>query len=302
MSIMAPRSRPQFLHSFLHPFLYSGRFGLIALLLAGSGCTQAPVQVVLNGQNTYGPNGVIKAPAPASYAANLYRSPSATPPFHDVSREAGLAPASNSTYQTASVQPIGISDLPPPPFSIGASQEAPKAKEESKAAEQHVRPVNLWTKEPHFADSGIELRPRGILSQSVKTAPSVSYMWPVSSKKIVTSFGPKAGGRVSDGLGIASSEGEPVWASAAGEVVFVGDELKGYGNMVLIKHPDGKTTTYAHLSRAAIDKYDRVKQGDIIGYVGTTGNVRTPQLYFAINEGKTALDPEKYLSHDVAGL
>jgi murein DD-endopeptidase MepM/ murein hydrolase activator NlpD len=107
---------------------------------------------------------------------------------------------------------------------------------------------------------------------------------------------------VNDGVNIASVEGEPVWAAADGEVVYVGNELKGYGNMVLIKHSGSKTTSYAHLNRATVDKYDRVKQGDIIGYVGSTGNVKSSQLHFAIRDGTKPVDPKKYLSTKVAGL
>lgn len=289
------------------------QLGCITILLASTACTQAPVQVVLRGQNTYGQSGVVKAPAPESHAANLYRSPAVNPPSYvDVQTASNMEPSSSSpnahrdtTYQLAGVQPIGVSDLPPPEANTLKVTEKPK---EEKVAADRAQPVNLWTREPHFsktetASAGEKpASTPGILSHNVKAAPGTSYMWPVSSKKVVGAFGPKKGGRVNDGLDIASAEGEPVWAAADGEVVFVGDELKGYGNMVLVKHPDGKTTTYAHLSRATIDKYDRVKQGDIIGYVGSTGNVRDPQLYFAINDGKKPIDPEKYLSKNVAGL
>ena len=125
-------------------------------------------------------------------------------------------------------------------------------------------------------------------------------MWPVSSKRVISEFGPKGKGKVNDGINIASADGEPVWASADGEVVYVGNELEGYGNMVLIKHTGDKATTYAHMSRTTVEKYDRVKQGDIIGYVGTSGNVKEPQLHFAIRDGKDAVDPLKYLDRKVA--
>ena len=93
-----------------------------------------------------------------------------------------------------------------------------------------------------------------------------------------------------------------MWASADGEVVYVGDELKGYGNMVMLKHKGGKISTYAHLSRVHVEKYDRIKQGDILGYVGSTGNVKEPQLYFSLREGKTPMDPNTVLNQNVAGL
>lgn len=282
------------------------RSGFITMLLATAACTQSPAQVVLKGQNFYGPDGVVKA-SPQVYARNYsYRTSSAAVPVAQVQASNAAPQVSDQTYQTAAVQSIGVSDLPPPAAAKSAPVKQAEAKPEAKPEEKHemkvadrTQPVNLWTHESHFSSSGDT---PGLLTQSVKSAPGVSYMWPVSSHKVLSSYGPKPGGRVNDGLTIASTVGEPVWAAADGEVVFVGDELKGYGNMVLIKHSDGKTTTYAHLNRATIDKYDRVKQGDIIGYVGATGNVRDPQLYFAINDGKRTIDPQKYLSKSVAGL
>ncbi|MBY0408358.1 MAG: peptidoglycan DD-metalloendopeptidase family protein, partial [Rickettsiales bacterium] len=139
-------------------------------------------------------------------------------------------------------------------------------------------------------------------SKPAAKADSGSFMWPVNSKKVISTFGPKGSGKANDGVNIASANGEPVWAAADGEVVYVGNELKGYGNMVLIKHSGDKSTTYAHLSRSAVDKYDRVKQGDIIGYVGSTGNVKEAQLHFAVRDGKSPVDPVKFLKQNVASL
>jgi murein DD-endopeptidase MepM/ murein hydrolase activator NlpD len=141
-----------------------------------------------------------------------------------------------------------------------------------------------------------------IETKSRKPVASTGFMWPVGSKKITSNFGPKGKGRANDGIAIASAGGEPVWASADGEVVYVGNEIQGYGNMVLIKHAGNKSTTYAHLSRYTVDKYERVKQGDIIGYVGNSGNTKQSQLYFAIRDGKDAVDPMKYLNRNVASL
>jgi murein DD-endopeptidase MepM/ murein hydrolase activator NlpD len=309
---MATHSRPHF----SAPRFSVIGLGVISILLATTACTQPPAKIVYKGQNIYGPDKVVKV------ASNVYRAApktsSATAPVtYQASHAAPTSSmVSTETQQTASIQSIGVSDLPPPsatsnsqpaPMTLAVNdvpKKEPIKEEPAKVAITSPKPVNLWTKEPREVASVGKVSPAtpGILDQSVKHTQSVGYMWPVSSKKVLNSFGPKAGGRVSDGMDIASASGEPVWASADGEVVFIGDELKGYGNMVLIKHLDGKTTTYAHLSRAAVDKYDRVKQGDIIGYVGATGNVRDPQLYFAINEGKVPVDPQKYLTHSVAGL
>lgn len=153
-----------------------------------------------------------------------------------------------------------------------------------------------------ISSEGGTARETPAITKPVAKSDSGSFMWPVNSKKILSAYGPKGKGQANDGINIASAGGEPVWAAADGEVVYVGNELQGYGNMVLIKHTGDKSTTYAHLGRATVDKYDRVKQGDIIGYVGNTGNVKESQLHFAVREGKDPVDPLKFLKRNVASL
>ena len=140
------------------------------------------------------------------------------------------------------------------------------------------------------------------ITKQSASADSSGFMWPVNSKKVISAFGPKGKGQANDGINIASANGEPVWAASDGEVVYVGNELGGSGNMVVIKHSGDKSTSYAHLSRATVDKYDRVKQGDIIGYVGSTGNVKDAQLHFAIRQGTDPVDPMKFMKSSLASL
>lgn len=213
-------------------------------------------------------------------------------------------PVSLHTEQSAGTSSIGVSDLAPPP----KTQTKPESSNLSK-------PSNPWTgKTRDAAEAGLKDRkPEALqLAQPSSPAPAApaqsavarkqgTFMWPVASHKVLSGFGPKGGGKSNDGINIASPDNEPVWASADGEVVYVGD-MQGYGNMILIKHPGGKTTGYAHLGRATVDKYDRVKQGDIIGYVGNTGGVKKPQLFFSMRDGQTPVDPKKYLSTSLAGL
>ncbi|MEZ5691268.1 MAG: M23 family metallopeptidase [Rickettsiales bacterium] len=136
-------------------------------------------------------------------------------------------------------------------------------------------------------------------SSSSKTS---DFRWPLAGGKVISEFGAKGRGKASEGINIMTERGDPVWAAADGEVVYVGDKLKGYGKMVFIKHSGNKTTGYAHLSHIIVDKYERVAQGDIIGYAGNSGDVNTPQLFFSLYEGKNPVNPKKYLSHDMAGL
>ncbi len=137
-------------------------------------------------------------------------------------------------------------------------------------------------------------RPKSVSKVAVKTAESY-FIWPVRGK-VISVFGPKPGGLHNDGVNIAAPEGTPILAGLSGEVVYVGNELKGYGNLVIIKHDNGWLSAYAHQKNALVQKGQRVTQGQVIGYVGKTGNVEEPQLHFGIRDGKEAINPLEYVN------
>ena len=91
-----------------------------------------------------------------------------------------------------------------------------------------------------------------------------------------------------------------VRAAADGVVAYSGNELKGYGNLVLIRHEDGYVTAYAHASELFVKRGDTVKRGDVIAKAGQTGSVSSPQLHFEVRKGAVALDPMKFLSQNTA--
>ena len=103
-------------------------------------------------------------------------------------------------------------------------------------------------------------------------------------------------GVYSDGINISAPEGKKVKASADGVVVYIGKNLKGYGNLVIIRHRGGWLTAYAHQKNILTTKGKIVKRGQTIGEVGSTGNVERPQLHFAIRKGSKARDPLKLIS------
>jgi murein DD-endopeptidase MepM/ murein hydrolase activator NlpD len=122
-----------------------------------------------------------------------------------------------------------------------------------------------------------------------------ALLWPVKGE-IVSSFGPKEGGLKNDGINIAAAEGTPVKAAASGTVAYAGDELKGFGNLILIRHDDGWVTAYAHLASMSVKKDQAVRAGQQIGTVGQTGTIDSPQLHFELRHGKEAVDPSGKLS------
>src|SRR5690606_2702127 len=98
-----------------------------------------------------------------------------------------------------------------------------------------------------------------------------------------------------EGINIAVASGTPVRASADGTVRYAGNELRGYGNLVLIEHANGYITAYAHNQALTVARGDKVKRGQVVARAGQTGNVTSPQLHFEIRKGKESVDPRKYL-------
>lgn len=121
------------------------------------------------------------------------------------------------------------------------------------------------------------------------------FSWPVRGA-IVSKFGPKKGGLYNDGINIKAKFGENVRAAEDGVVAYVGNELRGYGNLVIIKHANGWISAYAHCDKILVKKNDKVSKNSTIAKVGKTGNVKDEQLYFSLRKGKKALNPEQYLS------
>lgn len=123
----------------------------------------------------------------------------------------------------------------------------------------------------------------------VATAGKGRFVWPLRGD-VVSPFGPKGGGQRNDGLNIRGPAGAQVQAAAAGEVVYAGDQVPGFGNLVLVKHDGGWVTAYAHLSRIDVQMRQRVSQGQSVGQVGSTGGVAEPQLHFEVRYAPSPKD------------
>ena len=121
-----------------------------------------------------------------------------------------------------------------------------------------------------------------------------SYMWPVKGK-IISKFGLLAKGLRNDGINISANIGNPVLAIESGKIVYAGNEIQAFGNLILIKHHNDKTSAYAHLDKINVKKGESVNKGQIIALVGNSGKVSIPQLHFEIRDKDGPLDPLKYL-------
>jgi len=122
-----------------------------------------------------------------------------------------------------------------------------------------------------------------------------AFRWPVRGR-VIAGFGPKPNGLQNDGINVAVPEGTPIKAAEDGVVAYAGNELKGYGNLVLLRHSNGFVTAYAHASEILVKKGDVVKRGQPIAKSGQTGSVTSPQLHFEIRKGSTPVDPAQYLN------
>ena len=138
-----------------------------------------------------------------------------------------------------------------------------------------------------------------VADDSTKTAePSgnlPSFRWPVRGR-IIAGFGPKTNGQQNDGINLAVPEGTPVKSAEDGVVAYAGSELKGYGNLVLVRHSNGFVSAYAHNSELLVKRGDNIKRGQIIARAGQTGNVTSPQLHFEIRKGGSPVDPMSQLA------
>ena len=120
------------------------------------------------------------------------------------------------------------------------------------------------------------------------------FSWPVKGE-IVSKYGTIGKGRANDGINIKAPRGTTVKAADAGTVAYAGNELKGFGNLILVRHSDGWITAYAHNDKLLVKKGQKVIKGEKIATVGTTGGVNVPQLHFEIRAGKNPVNPISYL-------
>jgi len=129
---------------------------------------------------------------------------------------------------------------------------------------------------------------------AIPTNTNGELLWPLTEGRIVSSFGPRSG-TFHDGIDIAATEGTPVYAAHSGSVVYAGNRLSGYGNLVILRHSSGLTTVYAHNDRLLVSTGDKVRRGENIAEVGSTGHATGPHLHFEV---RTRDKQERYVAVD----
>jgi murein DD-endopeptidase MepM/ murein hydrolase activator NlpD len=131
-------------------------------------------------------------------------------------------------------------------------------------------------------------------SSAPATVDSVKLRWPASGK-IIAGFGSRPDGTHNDGINLQVPLGTEVHAAEAGVVAYAGSELKGYGNLVLLRHDNGWVTAYAHNDEVLVKRGDKVRRGQVIAKAGKTGSVDQPQIHFELRQGSKPVDPIPYL-------
>ena len=229
----------------------------------------------------------------------VIRLPARQPQLEENLMQAARMPSfeESATAGPLKVESVEAETLPPPPSQAQAQTASapPSFPPQPTAKPAAASPAVATPAQPAKVQqaSAATSLPRDI-APKVPARAMGRFMRPVDGK-IISGYGPKEGGLHNDGINIKAARGTPVRAAENGVVVYVGDEMAGYGNLVLIRHADRWMTAYAHMDKILVKKNDVVKAGQSIGTVGSTGQVDSPQLHFEIRRGTKAVDPALHL-------
>jgi murein DD-endopeptidase MepM/ murein hydrolase activator NlpD len=195
-------------------------------------------------------------------------------------------PKQQAAVLSTTAPPTPEATVPSTPDTTMPTEEPTSPETSAPAVPQEPPPKTTPPKQTEMAAIPPEPEP----------APRVSerFLWPVKGK-IISNFGPKKGGLNNDGINIAAPEGATVVAADNGVVAYAGNELRGFGNLLLIRHADGWVTAYAHNEKLLVKRGEKVKRGQAIAQIGSTGSVSAPQLHFEVRKGTDPVDPIKYL-------
>ena len=182
-------------------------------------------------------------------------------------------------HQVAAAQPSAAPK-------VAEIRTAPAEKKIKVASAAPAQTVHVAKEEPQTTETVVKAaEPSGAMP---------SFRWPARGR-VIAGFGSKPNGAQNDGINLAVPEGTPIKAADDGVVAYAGNELKGYGNLVLIRHANGYVSAYAHARELLVKRGDTIKRGQVIAHAGQTGNVTSPQLHFEIRKGSTPVDPTQFL-------
>ena len=198
-------------------------------------------------------------------------------------------PGSKAAAAAPVAQPVAVAAAPVQPVAPVAAPGTKMAAAGGppQAARLASATTNVVEEKPVVEQASVK--------PSEATGALPTFRWPVRGK-VITSYGAKTNGKSNDGINLAVPEGTPVKAAEDGVVAYSGNELKGYGNLVLVRHANGYVTAYAHASELMVKRGDTIKRGQIIAKSGQSGEVGSPQLHFEIRKGSSPVDPLQFLN------
>ncbi|SDR40612.1 Murein DD-endopeptidase MepM and murein hydrolase activator NlpD, contain LysM domain [Rhizobiales bacterium GAS191] len=250
----------------------SSRYGVPETALRGanglaSGANPAPGSQIVIPVYRYGPAVGQSSPAKAVDSA----TPTLSGHKSEPPRLAATAPAKKPTAESQKAAAV-------------PSEQPAKLKTATAAPPQPAKPKEMAKAEP--AD---DVDPS--LATGAVKPDSPQFRWPARGR-VISRFG----GDGNDGINISVPEGTSVRAAEDGTVAYVGDEIKGYGKLVLVRHSNGWVSAYANNGDLLVKKGEAVKRGQVLAKSGQTGNVASPQLHFELRKGKTPVDPQQFLA------
>ncbi|MEO6842500.1 MAG: peptidoglycan DD-metalloendopeptidase family protein [Bradyrhizobium sp.] len=212
----------------------------------------------------------------------------------ELARANNLNPSARLSLGTKLVVPAGKTAAAATPVAVAAAQPvaaAPVPPVTKVAAVDTQQKARLAQSAPNAEEPSIE----SPVKAAEATGALPTFRWPVRGK-VIAAYGAKTNGKSNDGINLAVPEGTPVKAADDGVVAYSGNELKGYGNLVLIRHANGYVTAYAHASELMVKRGDTIKRGQVIAKSGQSGEVQSPQLHFEIRKGSSPVDPLQFLN------
>lgn len=229
--------------------------------------------------------------------------------------------AAGSSPSPSSVASVAPAPVTPDPATVreAASTKAEAVAEAPRVIQSTTQPTiingdrKVAARTDTVSDAGAPAAEAtdapALKSESVKSEPSKGEQtaaagasvasngklrWPVKGK-VLTSFGPRSDGTHNDGVNVSVPLGTEVHAAESGVVAYAGSELKGYGNLILVRHDNGWVTAYAHNDELIVKRGDRVKRGQVLAKAGKSGQVDQPQVHFELRQGSKPVDPTPFM-------
>jgi murein DD-endopeptidase MepM/ murein hydrolase activator NlpD len=225
---------------------------------------------------------VLRSPSVTSVPGKHGSVAGEQPPVRPAQGPAAVVPAPDIPTSTVPASTVPASTVP---AAAAPAAAAPAAAAPAAAAPAAAAPAAAAPAAAGPAATGP--------SKTVDAAPT--FHWPVRGQ-VIAGFGSKINGQPNYGINVAVPEDTAIKAADDGVVVYSGNQLKSYGNLLLVRHPNGYVTVYAHAKQLLVKGGDEIKRGQVIAKAGRTGEVDSPQVHFEIRKASAPVDPMPYLN------